>query len=163
MVESLRKMLGEALGVVLVRPQGLKVPELEAVRVRLSQAGARMRVVKNTLFNLALRGTPYEQLSGTLKGPVAAVALCEGIGPGLSALLASRGAGRRLEVIGGYLGGRVRSTQEIESLADLPSTEMLAARVVGLLQVPMVNVARALQMPIVQLVASLEAAARKSA
>ena len=157
-VEELRGLLERAVGLVLVRPQGLKVPELEAIRRNLDQAGASMRVVKNTLFRLALKGTRYEPLVEQLTGPIAAVALGEQVGPALAALTDKR-AGTAPEVVGGLLGGRLRSAAEIQALAALPPIEIVAAQLVGALQAPMFNLVRALQWPVVQLVAILQAAA----
>ncbi len=163
MVESLKAMLEGALGLLLLRPQGLKVPELEAVRNRLGGAQARLRVVKNTLFRLALRGTPYEPLSDHLKGSIAAVCVYGDVALALSALQHARAAAPTLEVVAGYLGGRLRTPAEIESLGTLPGIEVLAAQVVMSLRSPLVGVVRALQSPMVQLVATLQAAARKAA
>jgi len=161
MVEELKKGLEGARGLVLVRPQGLKVNELEMVRRRVGQAGARLRVIKNTLFGLALQDSPYRDLCEHLKGSLAALAVYEEIGPTLSARVQARGAAPTLEVVVGHLGGRVRTPQEIEALASLPGIEMLAARLVATLQAPLVQLARALQAPIVQLVLTVQAAARR--
>ncbi len=161
MVQGLKKNLEGTRGLVLVRPQGLKVSELEMVRRRLRQAGARLRVVKNTLFRLALQDTPYRELGAHLKGPVAALSVYEQIGPTLSALMQARAAVPTLEVLAGYLGGRLRAPQEIEGLANLPGLETVAAQLVVCLQGPMIRLVRVLQAPIVQLAGTLQAAAQK--
>jgi len=162
MIESLKAILEGALGLVLLRPQGLKVPELEAVRNRLGAAQARVRVVKNTLFRLALKGTPYEGLADHLKGSIAAVCVYGDIGTALSALQQARAGAPTMEVVAGYLGGRVRTAAEVESLGALPPIEVLAAQVVGSLRSPLVGVVRALHSPMIQLVATLQAAAQKA-
>jgi large subunit ribosomal protein L10 len=163
MIDSLKAMLDGALGLLLLRPQGLKVQELEAVRNRLGESQARLRVVKNTLFRLALTGTPYEALSEHLKGSVAAVCVYGDIGAALSALQQARASAPALEVVAGYLGGRVRTPAEVASLGSLPGVEMLAAQVVGCLRAPLMGVVRALHSPMIQLVATLQVAAHKAA
>src|ERR1035438_8302644 len=58
---------------IVVGYQGLKVAHLSELRKRLTQAGAEVHVVKNTVFTVAAKEAGIGELNGSLAGQLAVV------------------------------------------------------------------------------------------
>ena len=152
-VEQLKEKLSQAKGVILTDFQGLSVPEVEVLRRSLQEAGANYQVVKNTLLRLALQKSKFQNPNLKLEGPTAVVLSREDeIGP-LKVLHDFAAEHEALEVKGGFFEGTWTTAGKLKEIASLPSRKVLLARVVGMIQSPMVrlvNVAKGNQMGLVK-------------
>ncbi|MBQ2371111.1 MAG: 50S ribosomal protein L10, partial [Muribaculaceae bacterium] len=113
------------------------------LRANLRKAGVDYAVVKNTLLTLAVKGTALEGLTSVLEGTTAlAVSKDDAVA---SAKILSEFAEKHenFSVKGGFLDGEVISLEKIDSLAKLPSKEVLLATVAAAFQAPMASFARA--------------------
>jgi large subunit ribosomal protein L10 len=154
-VERLRESIAAQKGAVVAENLGLSVAEITRLRKTLREAGAEFRVVKNTLIRLASRDTGFEKLSDAFIGPTA-VGFARNDPVALAKAMKEFAAGNpkfRLKV--GYLDGEVLSSKEIEELADLPSREVLLAKLAGALASPMRRLARAMSDPPASMVYAL--------
>ena len=70
-VEEVAAQIQESEAVFAVDYRGISVPQAAVLRERLTEAGARFRVVKNTLTLLAADKAGAESLKGVLEGPTA--------------------------------------------------------------------------------------------
>ena len=68
-VAELKDKLTNAAAGVLVDYKGITVADDTKLRKELREAGVEYRVVKNTMLRLALKDTPYEEISNVLKTP----------------------------------------------------------------------------------------------
>jgi large subunit ribosomal protein L10 len=155
-VDELRDLLTGARVTVLADHRGLSVAELTELRKLLGQQSVHLRVVKNTLARLATRGTELEALAPQFVGPtMIAFGTADPSVP--AKLLASYAKTRpALHVKGGVVEGQVLAREEALALAELPSREVLLARLAGALRSPIHNAAVVLSGPVRALLAVLQ-------
>jgi large subunit ribosomal protein L10 len=150
----------KATGVVVVSQYtGLSVAEMTALRGRMREAGAVLRVAKNSLAKLALDGAPFGGIVGLLKGPTV---LAWSNDPVAAPRVLTKYAkeNEKLVILGGALGASILDPAGIKALADLPSLDELRARLVGMIKTPATRVAGVLQAPAGQLARVLAAHAK---
>lgn len=142
--EKLQSELARVSTVILTTFQGITVEQDTKLRRAVESAGGKYRVVKNTLAELAGKGTPAEPVLQNLTGtnsiaytaadPVALAKVLTKIAKDVPAF--------RFKA--GVLEGRVLSLDEIQQLAQLPSKEELISKIMFLLQAPAQRMASAL-------------------
>lgn len=143
-VAELSEKLNSAVAGVIVDYKGINVADDTVLRANLRKAGVDYAVVKNTLLTLAVKGTALEGLTSVLEGTTAlAVSKDDAVA---SAKILSEFAEKHenFSVKGGFLDGEVISLEKIDSLAKLPSKEVLLATVAAAFQAPMASFARAI-------------------
>src|SRR5213596_108707 len=109
------------------------MPQIDDLRSKLLEHGARFTVVKNTLTRRAAEAAGADALLALLEGP-SAIAFLEAEGDMVAAAKALADAAREtrvLEIRGGIMQGRTMSAAEVESLATLPPLEILRGQVLG--------------------------------
>ena len=145
-VEEVAAQIQESEAIFAVDYRGISVPQAAELRERLNEAGARFRVVKNTLTILAADKAGTEDLKELLEGPTAFTFVSGEGDPALAAkaLATFRRATDKLEFKGGRMGGEVISIDEIEELARLPAVEVLHGQLVGTLASPITGLVRGL-------------------
>ena len=129
--------------------RGLSVPEITVLRRKLKESGIEYKVVKNTLARFAAERAGKDELAGFFVGPVA-VALGYGDITEPARVLADYiGTSKAsLSVKGGFLGDSVLSVEDVMTLSTLPSRELLLAKVVGGMQIPIMALLGCLTTPI---------------
>src|SRR5712691_11766529 len=152
-VEEVASQIQESEAIFAVDYRGISVPQAAELRERLNEAGARFRVVKNTLTILAADKASTEELKELLEGPTALTFVSGEGDPALAAkaLATFRRETDKLEFKGGRMSGEVISIDEIEALARLPAVEVLHGQLVGTLASPITGLVRGLN----QLIAGL--------
>lgn len=156
-VDELKTELAGATVALLADPRGLTVSELTELRKMLRQQGASLRVVKNTLARLAAAETELQGLKPHLVGPTAIV-YGKGDPTAPAKLLASFIRTKpTFQIKAGFAEGSVLVGQEAMALADLPSREVLAAKLAGLMQSPLRGLVAVLSGPLRSLLMVLEA------
>jgi len=114
----------------------LTVPQDFALRKSVRAAGARYRVVKNTLAERAAKGTQVEEALKNLTG-VTSIAFTEGDPVALAKALAKYVKDNpEFSFRAGVVDGRLVSQKEIEALATMPSKEELYSKLLFLMQAP---------------------------
>jgi large subunit ribosomal protein L10 len=137
-VAELADRLKAADTVLVADYRGLTMPQIDALRTRLLESGARFTVVKNTLTRRAAEAAGAEALLTLLEGPTA-IAFLEADGDMLAAAKALADMARESKILairGGVLQGRVVSAEEVETLAALPPIEILRGQVLGAIVAP---------------------------
>ena len=130
-----------AESVVLAEYIGLTVAEAEALRKKIREAGASLRVTKNRLARLALKDTKFEGLADLFKGPVVMAYANDPIAA-CKACVQFAKENEKLVIVGGALSDKMLTLNEIKDLASIPSMDELRAKLIGLLQAPASKVAR---------------------
>ena len=137
-VAELADRLKAADTVLVADYRGLTMPQIDALRTRLLESGARFTVVKNTLTRRAAEAAGADALLTLLEGPTA-IAFLEADGDMLAAAKALADMARESKVLairGGVLQGKVVSAEEVETLAALPPIEILRGQVLGAIVAP---------------------------
>jgi|BEDMetMinimDraft_2_1075160.scaffolds.fasta_scaffold12004_3 large subunit ribosomal protein L10 len=147
-VAELAEGLRTSASAVLVDFRGLRVVDEAELRRRVREAGATYRVVKNTLLRLAARGAGLEGLEPLLEGQTAVAFSWRDPTDAARVMVAFAREFPALRVKGGVLGGRVLGPDEVQALAELPSREVLLARVAGAFAAPLAAVAMAWSAPL---------------
>lgn len=141
--EKLHEKLMDAQLAVLAGYIGMNVEKMTALRNALRKSGTDLRVVKNTLLEIASRETDFHALEGYFKGPLA-VALNRGnVIESTKVLVEYAKKNAELEIKVGMLDGKVLTREQIRALAELPGRDVLLAKLLSVLlgvQTALVNV-----------------------
>ena len=158
-VADLAERLRSADTLLVADYRGLTMPQIDALRSRLLESGARFTVVKNTLTRRAAEAAGAESLLALLEGP-SAIAFLEADGDMVAAAKALADAAREtrvLEIRGRVLQGRTVSAAEVESLAMLPPLDILRGQVLGAIIAPVSALAALVNAPLQNLYGLLDA------
>jgi large subunit ribosomal protein L10 len=135
-VTEVKERLGRADAALLTEYRGLNVAAIAELRRALRAAGGDYKIYKNTLARLGARSAGFDQLDELLTGPTA-IAFVDGDAAAVAKALRDYARGNpALVVKGGVLGQRLLTASEVNSLADLPSREVILAQLAGALQAP---------------------------
>ena len=159
-VEEMKETFSESEAVVVFDCKGLTVAESSELRNMVKKDGAKMRVVKNRLTKIALRGTPYEHISDLFKGQAA---ITSGEDPVAVAKSLAKFAKNndKVTIIGGALADKKLTKDEVVSLASMPSLDDLRAKIIATIQTPAINIARLLNAPSTGVVRVLDAKSKQ--
>jgi len=145
-VEEVAAQIKESEAVFAVDYRGISVPQAAELRTRLTEAGARFRVVKNTLTERAADQAGAESLKEFLVGPTAfTFVLADGdVALAAKALAQFR---RQYEVLafkGGVMNGDPLTAEQMEALSRLPALDVLHGQLVGAIASPITGLVRTL-------------------
>ena len=158
-VSELTERLKTAETVLVADYRGLTMPQIDALRTRLFESGARFSVVKNTLTRRAAEAAGNDALLALLEGP-SAIAFIEADGDMVAAAKALADSARETRILairGGVLSGRTVSAAEVESLATLPPIDVLRGQVLGAILGPLTAIAGLVNAPLQNLYGLLDA------
>lgn len=152
-IAELHDKLGDVKLAVLTNYSGLNVEKITALRNALRKSDTELRVVKNTLLEIASKDTDVAVLKDYLKGPLA-IALNSGdVVEPAKVLVDFAKKNEKLDLVAGVLEGKVLSVAQINALAELPSREVLLAKLLSVMigvQTSLVNVLSAVPRGLVQ-------------
>jgi large subunit ribosomal protein L10 len=141
-VAEIKEKLQNAASVVLVNNLGLDVARTTQLRKAMRQAGVEYKVAKNTLVLRAAKELGIEGLEGLLHGPTNLAISTDHVAAAKALKEFFKGdKAPKIEVKGGILDGKVIDAKAVEGLADLPSREVLLAKVAGGMQAPLAGFA----------------------
>jgi large subunit ribosomal protein L10 len=146
-VDEVAAQIQESEAVFAVDYRGISVPQAAELRERLTEAGARFRVVKNTLTLLAADKAGAEELKGVLEGPTAFTFVTAEDGDvalAAKALAQFRRENDLLEFKGGLMNGEPLTAEQIAELARLPARDVLHGQLVGMVAAPITGLVRTL-------------------
>lgn len=139
---------------------GLKVDQFAELRNRLFNVGARCHVVKNTFLRRAAQSAGLPELDG-LSGQTAIVVGEKDVAAAAKVLKTFTAEFKKPEIKTGVVDKLVVSAAQIQSIADLPSREVLLATLLGTLNAPASKLVRVLNEPASSLARLLKAKAEK--
>jgi large subunit ribosomal protein L10 len=158
-VDELTQRLKAAETLLVADYRGLTMPQIDELRTRLLESGARFTVVKNTLTRRAAEAAGADALLALLDGP-SAIAFLEADGDMVAAAKALADSAREtnvLEIRGGIMQGRTVTAAEVETLAKLPPEDVLRGQVLGAIVAPLTTLAALLNAPLQNLVGLIDA------
>ena len=147
---------------IVIGYQGLKVAHLSELRKRLKTAGAEVHVVKNSIFRIAAKEAGVGELNGALTGQMAVVTGQKDISAAAKALKNFGAEFDKLKIKFAYLNNQRIEEAGIIVLADLPSLDVLRAKLLGLLNAPATKLAILINTPASQLARVIKARSEKT-
>ena len=141
LLSEMNGLISGSEAVVISHYRGLTVAEMGELRKKARELGAELRVTKNRITRLALKGTKFEGLDDLFKGPTIMAYASDPISACKLCVQFAK-ENEKFLVVGGALSSGVLSMAEIERLATIPSMDELRAKIIGLLQAPGAALAR---------------------
>jgi large subunit ribosomal protein L10 len=158
-VEELTERLKTTPTLFVADYRGLSVTEIDELRTKVIEHGARFTVVKNTLTKRAAEAAGAEALLAMLEGPTA-IAFIEADGDMVAvakALSDTARTTRILSIRGGILDGNPIGEADVQNLATLPPVEVLRGQVLGAITAPLMTVVGLISAPVRDLLGLIEA------
>ena len=158
-VAELTEKLRSSDTMIVADYRGLTMPQIDGLRSKLIDSGARFTVVKNTLTRRAAEAAGADALLALLEGP-SAIAFVEADGDAVAVAKALHDSARDtkvLEIRGGVMQGRVISGPDVEELAKLPPLDVLRGQVIGAIIAPLNAIAGLINAPLQNLYGLIDA------
>ena len=160
-INELRAGLESAAFVILTDYRGLKVRQGEELRRRLAKSGARLNIVKNNFFKLALPEDRRAQLADVLMSPTAIIFGSGDVVETARVLAGFQQEQRVLTIKRGLFDGRVLSPADVDTLINLPTRPVLLSMLVGTVAAPMTQLAGVFKQKVASLVYVIKAVQEK--
>ena len=139
LVESYVEILNDCDGFIIVKTQGLSVPQIQGLRNTVREHNGQYLVAKNTLMLKALRDAQWIVPEDLLAGPVAIVFGRDNM-PGVSKALLKHiedeDFNEKMQVTGGVMAGDLLDAQQVDAISKLPTLDELRAQLAGLVVSP---------------------------
>ena len=144
-VAELKKTFSTATSAVVIEFKGLVVSKDTAFRKSVRESKAQYRVSKNTLLRLAVKDTSFEALGGSFKGSSAIATTSADVIALAKAINGFLKDNPAATFKAGIMDGKLINAQELKVLAELPSREVLIAKLLFLMMYPISGLAVALE------------------
>ena len=149
-VAALKQTFEEVAVVVVTRNLGMTVAQSTALRGKMRDAGASLKVAKNTLALIALEGTTYAPIGDMLVGPTALATSADPVAAAKVAVDFAK-TNPKFEIVGGAMGDTLLDVNGVKALAELPSLDELRAKIIGLVNAPATKIAQVVNAPAAKL------------
>jgi large subunit ribosomal protein L10 len=143
-LQTLEGVFRDADAAILVDYRGINVPQVTELRAQLRKARAGYKVVKNTLAKRALKGTDFETFSEHFEGTTAVAYTAEDVVALAKTLTTFMKNAPTLQIKAAVVQGQAIKPAQVTDLANMPGRPELYAKLLFLLQAPMVNLVRVL-------------------
>ena len=132
-VSKLAEEMKEAKLILLTDYRGINVADDTELRRNLRNANAKYTIIKNNITRRALAECGIEGLDEKLEGPTAVVIAKEDYLEPSKVIYKYSKDNEFYQIKGGVIDGKVMTTEEIITLAKLPSRETLLSMLAGAL------------------------------
>jgi len=147
---------------MVVDYRGLTVGHFSELRKRLTKAGSEIHVVKNSIFRRAAQEAGLADLGPTLMGQLSVVTGQKDVSAAAKVIKTFQSEFEKPKLKFGYLNSQRLEMKDLLALADLPSLEVLRARILGVIQAPATKLATIINIPGSQLARVIKAKSEKS-
>jgi large subunit ribosomal protein L10 len=156
-VKEMNAVAGDSITAVAAEYRGLSVAEMTDLRTDARNSGVYLRVVKNTLARLAFKGTDFECMEETLKGPILLAFAKDD--PGAAARVINDFAKEHdaLKAVSLSVSGQLLPASDLAKLAELPTFDQARAMLLGVMMAPMTKLVRTLAEPPAMIARTLSA------
>ena len=146
----------------LAEYRGMTVAHLDVLRKQAREKGVYLHVLKNTLARRAVKGTPFEVASDAMVGPLI-YGFSEDAVAAAKVVSDFAKTNDKLVIKAGAYAGKVLDAKGVQSLASIPTKEVLLSQLLGLMMSPVSRMARVLAALSEKRGAGAEAAAEPAA
>ncbi|MGA0594868.1 50S ribosomal protein L10 [Enterovirga sp. CN4-39] len=160
LVTSLNGVFSKTAVVVVAHYKGLTVADMQKLRAQMKQAGATVKVTKNSLTKIALEGTDVASIQPLMKGPTLIAYSGDPVAAPKVAVDFAK-TNDKLVILGGAMGKTSLNAEGVKSLATMPSLDELRAKLVGLVNAPATKLAQLANAPAAKLARVFGAYAKK--
>jgi large subunit ribosomal protein L10 len=160
LVTTYEKWLKDSKAVYVLSYQKMAMKDVDALRSEAREIGGEFHVVKNTLMNLALKNSGFEDVGLFDKSSLVAFAFSDAAS--IAKVVDKASASEQYEIKGGYLDGAPLSAASVTMLAKLPALPQMRAQLLALIQTPATQLVRTLMEPARQVAAVVKAYSEKS-
>jgi large subunit ribosomal protein L10 len=150
LVSTLHGVFANTSVVVVAHYKGLTVADMQKLRSQMKQAGATVKVAKNSLAKIALEGTDVASIQDLMKGPTLIAYSSDPVAAPKVAVDFAKG-NEKLVILGGAMGRTALDSNGVKALATMPSLDELRARIVGLINAPATKIAQVVNAPAAKL------------
>jgi large subunit ribosomal protein L10 len=158
---EIRQKVSESPFLILADYQGLSVLKMQDLQRRLRGANARIQVVKNRMLRHVADEVGVRGLAPSLAGPSAMVYGRGDVVQVAKVLKDFIKENEKPKIKAGSMQGSLLTARDVDSLASLPSREVLLAMAVGTIAAPMAQLVGVLDRKVASLVYALKAVADK--
>ena len=160
LVTELNGVFASAGTVVVAHYAGITVAQMNDLRTKMREAGGTVKVAKNRLAKIALKGTPSESMQDLFNGQTL---IAYSDDPIVAPKVASDFAkgNDNLVIHGGAMGTTNLDANAVKALATLPSLDELRAKLVGMISTPATRIAQVVSAPAAQVARVVGAYAQK--
>ena len=144
-VAVLKETFTSATSAVVIEFKGLVVGKDTAFRKSVRESKAQYRVSKNTLLRLAVKDTSFEALGGSFKGSSAIATTTTDVVAMAKAINSFLKDNPAATFKAGVMDGKMIDAKQLQVLADLPSRDVLIAKLLYLMTYPISGLAVALE------------------
>lgn len=141
-IDEIKDKFERAESAVVIDYIGITVAEADAMRKKLREADVDYTIYKNTLVKRAIAGTEYEALSGVLEGPSGFAFSYDDATAPARVLNDAIKEYKKMEFKGGIIEGTYYDKNDIQTIAAIPSRDVLISKFMGSIQSPVANFAR---------------------
>jgi len=163
MVKEIRDVLEGKNYAFLANFKGMKVEQINSLRKQFAQMKTRLLVVKNSFFKRASEELGWTDVSKFMDGPTAVIAGTGDVSKVSKLLKGFKKENGLLTVKGGRLGERMISASDIDEIANIPSIEVMRAKLVGTIAAPMTQLVGVMRQKVCSLLYVLKAVEQKKA
>ncbi len=134
-ISEVTEAIASAQAGVVAEYRGLNVAQITALRTEARNAGVWIRVVKNNLAKLVIKGSDFECLTNHFTGPVI-FSTSEDPVSVAKVMAGFAKDNEKLKITAGVMNGTFIDFTTIQSLSKLPSRNELIAKLMATIQAP---------------------------
>jgi large subunit ribosomal protein L10 len=136
LVKDLAEKISGSKSIVFADFKGVKVKDLTLLKKELRSQGVEFKVAKKKLIDIALEKEGIETKTKDLEGQVAVSLSAVDEVAAAKVIQKFAKTNENLKILGGILGKKSMTVEEVKALAKLPSKEELLATLVGTIKAP---------------------------
>jgi large subunit ribosomal protein L10 len=135
-VDAIKSVVEASSHLIVVHNLALTPQDMDKIRAKLRENNAGLRVIKNSLATIALKGTAHEAIITLLQGPTAIFYSNDLVSLAKSVTEFAKQYAAMMNVLGGSMEGEPIDQNAVQKLSTLPSLDQLRAKIIGLVSAP---------------------------
>jgi len=160
-VDYLETVCRGSAAIFVVHYRGMSVFEILQLKKSLKTQLVHFKVVKNTLMKIAAKNSGRNELEVALSGPVAIV-YSNDVVSAAKLLNDFAKSNNKLKIVAGSVSGKFVTSEDVVTLANLPSFELIRSKLIANVQGPAKNVASLINIPAIKIARVLSEYAKKN-
>jgi len=150
-LNNLKDVIANNPGILVYHYEGITVKDLEKLRSKMRESGGFLKITKNRITKIALKGSRAEKIEKFFQGPTAIACSQDPISLA-KVLVDFSKLNQKLKILGGLMDERVLELNEVMHIATLPTLPQARANILGILATPVQKIASILLAPSLKIV-----------